>query len=146
MAFIFPTHELRIKTEEDQEWVWDPLRKKWLVFTPEEEVRQQLVEHLLIDRKIKPALIGIEKEIAYNQLRKRLDVVIYDSEANPWLLCECKAPSVKLSQETLHQIARYNAVLRAPHLLLTNGLNWLLFSLEKGKYVHKPAGWPEPKN
>lgn len=143
MNFVFPEYTLKTEQREAETFVWDGLRKKWLLLTPEEYVRQQLVHYLIDQKQVSPALMGIEKEIMYNGQRKRLDLVVFDQEAHPLVLCECKAPEVPLSQQTLHQIARYNQSLQASHLLITNGWSWLFFSrsADTGQYHHNPSGW-----
>jgi hypothetical protein len=135
-------HEPRREQREDKACLWDVVRRKWVQAQPEEEVRQRLLHHLIETRQISRALIGVEKEIHYHQLRKRFDVVVFDAQARPLILIECKAPEVPLSAATLRQIARYNAVLQAPHLLLTNGLQLMFFSRDAaGTYQFQPEGW-----
>lgn len=137
-------YTLKIQTVDEQKQVWDFLRKKWVALTPEEEVRQHLLHYLVSEKNVSPALIAIEREIRYYKLRKRFDVVVFDGNGKPFIICECKAPAVKLSQEVLYQIARYNATLQAPHLLLTNGKGLLFFSMnEGGKYDFREEGWFE---
>lgn len=115
-----------------------------MVLTGEEYVRQQLVSFITQEKKIGKGRIGIEKEIHYHQLRKRFDLVIFDQEARPFILIECKAPAVKLSEQTLHQIARYNQVFQAQHLLLTNGPTLWFFSRNtEGTYDYQEKGWYE---
>ncbi len=143
MLSCFPPYELkRSKDEKGQSLLWDPIRKRWFLEQPEEVVRQLLIAHLLEAHQVSRALIGVEKEITYHRQKKRLDVVVFDSEANPLVLCECKAPQVPLSHKTLQQLARYNYSLQAPHLLITNGLQLLFFSQDSsGNYQHMPDGW-----
>lgn len=142
MNFTLPQYPLKTEIREEQNYVWDNIRKKWLLLTPEEYVRQQLIQYFIQDKNISSSLIGIEKEIRYHKLRKRLDVLVFDSNGKPFILCECKAPEVKLSQETLYQVARYNVSLNAPHLLITNGGSLLFFSInEKGSYELRKNGW-----
>ncbi len=137
-----PKYPLKLQTVDEQTQVWDFLRKKWIAFTPEEEVRQCLLHYLVEEKAVSTALIAVEREISYYKLRKRFDAVVFDGEGKPFILCECKAPSVRLSQEVLYQIARYNATLKAPHLLITNGSGLLFFSLNKaGKYDFREDGW-----
>ena len=136
-------HQLETEEREGKVWVKDIVRKKWLIMTPEEEVRQQLVHLLIYEKKIAPGRIGVEKGIRYQQMEKRIDVLVFDKQAKPWLLCECKAPSVSLKADTLNQIARYNHSLNAPHLLITNGVQWLCFSVDSsGTYQYVAEGWP----
>jgi type I site-specific restriction endonuclease len=133
---------LRRETREGKPCLWDVVRRKWVQALPEEEVRQRLLHHLMEGRGIARPLISVEKEIQYHQLRKRFDVVVFDRQAQPLILAECKAPSVALSEATLQQIARYNAVIQAPHLLLTNGEQLLFFSRDAGgQYQFQPTGW-----
>lgn len=142
MNFTLPQYPLKIEEREGIDYVWDHIRKKWLQLTPEEYVRQQLIEFLIREKNIAPSLIGIEKGLRYNKMAKRLDVLVFDQEGKPFILCECKAPSVKLSQETLYQVARYNVTLNAPHIVITNGASFLFFSRgEKGNYEFKENAW-----
>lgn len=144
MDLIFPQHPLQIEEREGRSFIWDIIRRKWVVLQPEEYVRQALLHHLIEDHQISAGRIGVEREIRYNTMRRRFDLVVFDSMGKPFILCECKAPEVPLSQDTLNQIARYNVSFQAPHLLLTNGLSLLLFSLnEAGKYSFQPSGWYE---
>ena len=146
--FVFPEYELREKEEDGQRWIWDILRKKWLVHQPEEVVRQKLIHHLFHDRKFAPGLLSIEKGITYHGLMKRIDLVINDRAAKPHVLIECKAPEITFTQhkqtEVLTQISRYNAILQAPHLIITNGWQWACFTeKETGGYRFCPSGWYE---
>lgn len=144
MEMAFPQYPLTIEQREGQTCVWDIIRKKWVILQPEEEVRQALLHYLIRERNVSPGRVGVEREIRYNQMRRRFDLVIFDPQGHPFVLCECKAPEVPLSQDTLNQIARYNVSIRAPHLLLTNGVSLLFFSLgEDGKYLFQKTGWYE---
>lgn len=139
---IFPAYPLRTESRDGQDFVWDDIRKKWVVLQKEEYVRQLLVHFLVEEKKVSRSLISIEKEIRYQNLRKRFDLVVFDRTGKPFILCEVKAPDVPLTQDTLNQIARYNATIQAPHLLLTNGCQLLFFSLSpEGKYLFKKSGW-----
>jgi len=136
MQFAFPIKQLRIQRSQSQLKVWDILRRKWFILTNEEFVRQQLLHYLIDHKKISPALISVERGISYNKRQKRFDLVVFDSEGMPSILCECKAPEVPLKQETIYQIIRYNAVLAAPHLLLTNGHElWFFSRNEQEEYI-----------
>ena len=137
-------YPLRVESREEALWVWDVIRKKWVRLTPEEHVRQQTIQYMIQEKGVAAGLIGVEKGIAYHEMEKRFDLVVFDRKAQPFILCECKAPSVALSEETLRQAARYNMTLQAPHILITNGHNWLFFSLdEAGTYQHQRSGWWE---
>jgi hypothetical protein len=93
-----------------------------VVLTPEEWVRQHLLHWLVNDKGFSPALIAVEREIRFNTLRKRFDAVVFDTNGAPSILCECKAPHVPITDETLAQAGRYNGVIHANCILLTNGL------------------------
>lgn len=122
--------------------MWDPIRKKWFVLQPEEYVRQQLIQYMIEHKGISASLIGVEKAVDYRGMAKRFDLVVFDRAGKALILIECKAPAVALSEDTLHQIARYNVSIGAPHLLLTNGVSLLFFSRdENGKYQFQPEGW-----
>jgi type I site-specific restriction endonuclease len=144
MDLCFPRTELQIEEQDGQAVVWDIIRRQWMVLQPEEWVRQQLLHHLIRDRKVSKNRIGVEKKVRYRGLRKRFDMVVFDEHGKPLILIECKAPEVALSQETILQIARYNREIQAPHLLLTNGVSLLFFSVdENGKFQFQKEGWFE---
>jgi len=133
----FPKYSFRFKSSENKLSVFDEIRKKFILLTPEEWVRQHTVRFLITDRKYPISLINVEKVIKINDLVKRYDVVIYNSDGSIFLLVECKAPSVAITQETFNQIARYNLVLKATYLMVTNGLNhyFCQMDFEEQKYV-----------
>ena len=106
--------------------VYDSLRKKTVLLTPEEEVRQKLVSFLINEKNIPVGLIAIERVLKINRMIKRFDIVIYNSSGNPSLAIECKAPSIKLTQSTLQQLAVYNLHLKAEFLMVSNGLEHLI--------------------
>lgn len=113
--------EIQVKQAEGKRWIWDAIRKKWLVLLPEELVRQLLVQYLLLDQGVNRHRIAIERGITLNGLQKRCDILVYDADMQPWLLVECKAPAVRLNEVVFHQIARYNLELQVPYLLVCNG-------------------------
>ncbi|MDG1476239.1 MAG: type I restriction enzyme HsdR N-terminal domain-containing protein, partial [Vicingaceae bacterium] len=117
-----PQHTLKIKEENGTHYIFDFIRKKYLVLQPEEWVRQNFIQFLVNDKNYAASLIAIEKGLKLNELQKRADIVIYDSQAKPIVLIECKAPKVKINQEVFEQIARYNMVFKVPYLIVTNGL------------------------
>lgn len=117
-----PVYPLRLKDEAGQRWVFDEVRKKFLVLTPEEWVRQHLVHFLIQQKQFPKSLIQVEGGLKYNGLQKRSDVLIYNQKGEKLLLAECKAPSVKITQDVFDQIARYNFVHRVQWLLVSNGL------------------------
>jgi hypothetical protein len=106
--------------------VYDPLRKKHILLTPEEEVRQKLLLYLINDKNVPVGLIAVERALKINGMLKRFDIVIYNSSGKPHLAIECKAPSIKLTQTTLQQLAVYNLYLKAEFLMVSNGLEHLI--------------------
>lgn len=118
----FPKYNFRFKNSENKVSIFDVLRKKFILLTPEEWVRQHTVHYLLEDKKFPKQLLNVEKTLKINELTKRYDVVAYNPDGSIKLLVECKAPAIKISQTTFDQIARYNLVLKAEYLMVTNGL------------------------
>ena len=133
----FPSYSFRFKNSENKIAIFDEIRKKFILLTPEEWVRQHVVQYLLQDKNYPKSYINVEKLIKVNDLNKRYDIVVYQPNGELFLLIECKAPEVKISQQTFDQIARYNLVLNAKYLMVSNGLNhyFCKIDFEKEKYV-----------
>lgn len=119
----FPTYTFRFKNSENNVSIFDKIRKKFILLTPEEWVRQHVVEFLLIEKKYPKSLINVEKKVNVNGMNKRYDIVVFNSDGTIFLLIECKAPEINVDQKTFDQIARYNLILNAQYLMVTNGLN-----------------------
>jgi hypothetical protein len=117
-----PFYKFNIKSSENKRLIFDQLRKKYVVLTPEEWVRQHFISYLLSEKKYPASLIAIEKELKINGLKKRTDILIFNKKGFPNIIVECKAPSVPITQNTFDQIARYNLKLNASFLIVTNGL------------------------
>lgn len=118
----FPHHSFKIKTSENKTVIFDIVRKKYVVLTPEEWVRQHVIHFLHFEKKYSLSLMSAEKQVKVNSLTRRTDVVVYNNQGKPIIIVECKAPMVSISQNTFDQIARYNLSLDAPYLYVTNGL------------------------
>lgn len=133
----FPKYSFRFKSNENKLSVFDEIRKKFILLTPEEWVRQNVVQYLLQEKQYPKSLTNVEKVIKVNDLVKRYDVVVYNPDGSIFLLVECKAPNIKITQETFNQIARYNLALKAEHLMVTNGLNhyFCKMDFENKKYI-----------
>ena len=133
----FPTYSFRFKNSENKVSIFDEIRKKFILLTPEEWVRQHVVQFLLQDKKYPKSYINVEKLIKINDLSKRYDGVVFQPNGDIFLLIECKAPQVPISQQTFDQIARYNLALKAKYLMVTNGLNhyFCQMDFENEKYV-----------
>ena len=119
----FPSYSFRFKNSENKVSIFDEIRKKFMLMTPEEWVRQNVVRFLLEEKKYPKSYINVEKIIRINGLTKRYDIVVFQPNGKIFLLIECKAPEIPISQNTFDQIARYNMVLEAEFLMVTNGLN-----------------------
>jgi hypothetical protein len=133
----FPVYSFRFKNSENKVAIFDEIRKKFMLLTPEEWVRQHTVQFLLQDKKFPKSYINVEKLIKINDLSKRYDIVVFQPNGDIFLLIECKAPEVPISQNTFDQIARYNLVLKAKYLMVTNGLNhyFCKMDFENEKYI-----------
>lgn len=117
-----PTYNFRLKSNEKHTFIFDEIRKKYIVLTPEEWVRQHFVRFLIAEKQYPISLIAIEKQLTVNNLKKRSDILIFSSDGLPNIIVECKAPKIKITQDTFDQIARYNLKLNANYLIVTNGL------------------------
>ena len=119
----FPKFSFRFKNSENKISIFDVIRKRFVILQPEEWVRQHCI-HYLIDYKGYPkSLINIEKELIINSLRKRYDIVVFNSDGSIHLMVECKAPSININQNVFDQIALYNLSLNATYLMISNGIN-----------------------
>lgn len=119
----FPSYTFRIKNSENRPLIFDEIRKKFIVLTPEEWVRQHVVKFLKQEKKYPISHINVEKQITLNGLKKRYDIVVFKPDGKLDILVECKAPEVTISQNTFDQIAQYNFKLNANYLMVTNGLS-----------------------
>jgi len=117
----YPPYQPKIKEENGREFIFDAFRKRWVLLTPEEWVRQNFLQYLTQVKKYPASLIAIEKEIKLGELKKRFDIVVYDKEAKPWMIVECKEMNVALDKSVLDQVLRYNISLKVPYLVITNG-------------------------
>ncbi|MDO9261941.1 MAG: type I restriction enzyme HsdR N-terminal domain-containing protein [Flavobacteriaceae bacterium] len=117
-----PSYQFRIKSNENKLFIFDFIRKKEVVLTPEEWVRQHFLRYLVDEKKYPATLIAVEKKLSLHQTTKRTDIVVYNRQSKPEIVVECKAPTVPITQEVFDQIARYNLKLEARFLIVTNGL------------------------
>ncbi len=102
--------------------IFDPIRNKNFVLTPEEWVRQHVLNYLVHHLGYPAGRIAVERELKYNQLKRRFDILIYDAQLKPYLIVECKAHDIAITQQTFNQIAMYNKVVQAKVLVVTNGI------------------------
>lgn len=126
----FPSYSFTFKSTEKYVYIFDIIRKKYVVLTPEEWVRQHVVHYLIYTRSFRQSYINVEKMFKINNIVKRYDVVVYNPDGSIYLLVECKKPDIKLSQTVFDQIARYNLQLNAKYLMVTNGLQHIYCRLD----------------
>ncbi len=122
----YPPNNFKIKTENNVEFIYDDVRRNWYVLTPEEWVRQNVLNYIIKSKNFPSSLIAIEKEVKIGQLKKRFDMVVYKNDV-PWMLVECKEMNVKINEKVLTQILSYQSKLQVTFLLLTNGNTNFLF-------------------
>lgn len=131
----FPKYNFRFKKDANNlAYIFDEVRKQWLVLTPEEWVRQNWIQHLIHHYKFSPANIIIEQGIKLNKTKKRSDIVVRHQHIN-FVLIECKRPSVRLNANTLHQANRYNLVYNCSFIIVSNGLQHLFFQNQNNQII-----------
>jgi len=118
-----PEYSFRIKTTEGKTFLFDALRKKYVRLTPEEWVRQNFVQFLIVEKKYSVSLIAVEAGVKVNNNPQRADLIVFDRTGAPILVAEFKAPDIKISQQTFDQIVRYNMQLKVKYLIVSNGLD-----------------------
>jgi len=129
---VFGNYNFRQKSAGEVHHIFDVVRNKFVVLTPEEWVRQHVIYYLIYEKSYPKSLLAIEKEIVLNGLRKRCDVVAYNREGNPSLLVECKAHDVNLNQAVVSQILLYNQKLNVPYMWISNGVMNYCFDIKRG--------------
>jgi hypothetical protein len=132
-----PDYKFKFKSNENKMLIFDNLRKKYMVLTPEEWVRQHFVQFLIEEKKYPVSLIALEKQLTINNRKKRTDILVFNKEGNHDIIVECKAPTIKITQAAFDQIARYNLKLKANFLVVTNGIEhfYCKMDFEKETYV-----------
>ncbi len=113
--------ELKLKRVEDKTFVFDSFRKKWIVLTPEEHVRQMLLQFLIRKMNYPQSLLSVEKKVLVGKTTKRFDVVVYHRKHEPWMLIECKEPETEITQATFFQLLNYQQTINARYWVMTNG-------------------------
>lgn len=131
----FPAVSLRVRQRDGEVEVWDDLRGIYLVLTPEEWVRRHLIAYLTQHCGVAPKRIVQEYAVSLNGQPQRADVVVVDDTARPLVLAECKAPGIAVGERTLSQAVRYNSVLGARFVILTNGRKHYCCEYRDGGYV-----------
>lgn len=141
----FQPYQFRFKNSENKVAIFDEVRKKFIILTPEEWVRQHVVHYLMKEKNYPKSWVNVEKQIKINGLTKRYDVVVFNPDGSIYLLVECKAPEIKINQNTFDQIARYNMVIKAQYLMVTNGLEHYFCQMDyKNEKYHFLQELPQP--
>ncbi len=125
----FPSFEHKIKEENNQEYIWEPIRKSWILLTSEEWVRQNLIRYFADVLAYPAGLMQAECQIMVGKVKKRFDLVVMNRSLQPWLICECKAPPIAITASVFEQAAQYNSKLKCPYLAVTNGLQHYCFEV-----------------
>lgn len=127
VALNLPEFDVKLKKSGGKVWIFDGIRKKYLVLTPEEWVRQHLIHYFMDHLNYPKSLIRIEQGLKYNQLQKRSDIIVFDRNGNPWMIVECKAPDIKLNQSSVQQVAIYNSSIKAKYVAVSNGMKHVCY-------------------
>ena len=117
----YPAPNFKIKQEEGKEFIFDALRKKWIVLTPEEWVRQNFIQYLIQVKNYPTSLMALEKELKIGSVKRRFDLLVFNRDQQPWLMVECKAMGTKLTEDVLQQLLHYNMAIPVSYLIITNG-------------------------
>ena len=131
-----PLFEFKIKKENNNTIIFDKIRKKWIILTPEEWVRQNFISYIL-DKNYPKSLINCEKVFYINKVSKRYDIVVYDSSGDVEILVECKSYDVNLIKEHFDQVMRYNLELKSKYVIVTNGLRHFYFEFDESQKIYK---------
>ncbi len=127
-----PAYSFRYKEADGKKFIFDSIRLKYVVLTPEEWVRQNFLRYMAGVLNYPASLTGVEKQVIINGLKQRCDIVVYNRLGNPVMIAECKAPSISIGNHALEQAARYNIALKVPYLVLTNGLQHFCVHTDSG--------------
>ena len=122
-----PEFEVNLKKSEGKVWIFDGIRKKYILLTPEEWVRQHLINYFIDHLKYPKSLINVERGLHYNQLQKRSDITVFDRSGAPWMIVECKSPEISLDQKSILQVAVYNSDVQAKYVSVSNGLKHICY-------------------
>lgn len=141
----YPEPQFRQKQEGKKRFIFCSIRKQWLLLTEEEWVRQNFVAYLVNGLKYPATLIALEKELLLNDLKKRFDILVYNTDHNPWMLVECKEPTVVLNETVLQQALRYNVSVPVNYIVLTNGNHTLGWEKKNGELylLHQLPEWQQ---
>ena len=134
-----PRYRFRFRDAEGKTKIFDEIRNKYFIVSPEEWVRQNFIRYLIQEKKYPKTLMAVEKKVMVNGLSQRFDLLVYDRKGNPYLVAEFKSPGVKITQDTFSQAVRYNSNLKVPLILVSNGLDHFIcridYSLQTVSYL-----------
>jgi len=133
-----PTYSFNIKSEGERKYIFDGIRRKYILLTPEEWVRQNFIRYLSEEKQYPLSLFGVEMHFRINKLSKRGDIILFNRKGEAKVIVECKAPAVRINQKAFDQIARYNMKFRVDYLIVTNGMQHYCCRMdyEKGTYTY----------
>ena len=141
LKVVFPIPEFKLEKRDGKDFIFDRIRKQWILLTNEEWVRQNFIQFLVQEMKYPESLIAVEKEIQLGELRKRFDILVYNRDHQPWMLIECKAKDIVLDEKAFQQVLRYNISLPSSYLIITNGdctFGWEKFGNELKELMQIP--------
>lgn len=130
VKITFSKYNFKLSFENEVHYIFDEVRKKKIKLTPEEWVRQNFIHFLIYDLHYPKAKIAVEKEISINNLKKRFDILVYNTKMQPFLLIECKAQNENINESVLEQTLRYNMQLKVPYICISNGTYTYAWSVE----------------
>ena len=130
VSLNLPQTEFKIKSSENTQYIFDIIRKKYVILTPEEWVRQHIIHYLIVAKGYPKSLIAVEKQLIINTLKKRFDILVFNNTGLAKIVVECKSPNTKITQSAFDQIARYNLNLNADLLMVSNGLQHYVCKLD----------------
>ena len=129
VSLNLPSFEYKLKEVNGKVWIFDGIRKKYIVLTPEEWVRQHFINYLIQHLNYPKALFKVETGLSYNRLAKRTDIIVFNRQGEPWMVIECKAPHIQLDEQAARQVSMYSKTLNVRYLVLTNGIKHLCFDV-----------------
>jgi hypothetical protein len=137
----YPSYPFKLRKDESREMIFDPFRKKWVGLTPEEWVRQNILQYLEQVMHYPASLIAVEKSIKLGELTKRFDILVYKNNV-PWMIIECKEANEKIADKTITQLYQYQQVLNAEYLIASSGHETVGAQIKSGK-LHALQNFPE---
>ncbi|MBL0882588.1 MAG: type I restriction enzyme HsdR N-terminal domain-containing protein [Chitinophagaceae bacterium] len=138
IKIAYPSYPYKIEMKDGKEYIFDPLRKKWVRLSPEEWVRQNFLQYLLQVKYYPASLIAVEKEIMVGELKKRFDILVYKND-QPWLLVECKEMNIPIDEIVFQQLLRYQSSLQASYIIITNGNETKVWATNKKEIINLHA-------